>query len=437
MPAKKSSSISDDPITFLKSLFDIAVRSAAPANTLASHLPQPPDPTKGRTFVVAAGKAAASMARALETEWPSDAPLSGVALTRYGHACECHRIEVIEAAHPVPDNRGHDAAKRVLAEARALGADDLLLCLISGGGSSLLALPVHGISLEDKKELNRQLLMSGAPIGHMNVLRKHVSAIKGGRLAAAAAPARVVTLAISDVPNDDLSTIASGPTVPDTSTTAKARELVEHYNLDLPDSILQHLANPQAETPKPDHPAFQRAQAIIIAKPEDMLHRLEQLLRERDIAVLSLGADIEGEARTVGTDHGRLARTIAEDTSPPGAHLILSGGETTVTVKPNTQPGQGGRNCEYLLALTIALDGHKGIFAIAADTDGIDGSQTNAGAIVTPDTLKRARALGLDPQAMLNGHDSYTFFEALGDLIVTGPTLTNVNDFRAIWIDKT
>ncbi|MEO0547139.1 MAG: glycerate kinase [Pseudomonadota bacterium] len=437
MTAKNSNSIPDDPVTFLKSLFDSAVQSAAPEYTLAHHLPEPPDPKEGRTFVVAAGKAAASMARALEAAWPSDAPLSGVALTRYGHACECRRIEVIEAAHPVPDNRGHEAAKRILAETQTLGTDDLLLCLISGGGSSLLALPVDGVSLEDKKELNRQLLMSGAPIGHMNVLRKHVSAIKGGRLAAAAAPARVVTLAISDVPNDDLSTIASGPTVPDTSTTADARALIERYALDLPNSILAHLANPDAETPKPAHPAFQRAQATIISKPSDMLHSIEQVLREQDIAVMSLGADIEGEARTVGASHGRLARTMATNTSQPGPKLILSGGETTVTVKPGTKPGRGGRNCEYLLALAIALDGHRGIYAIAADTDGIDGSETNAGAIVTPNTLKRARTLGLDPQAMLDGHDSYTFFQALGDLVVTGPTLTNVNDFRAIWIDKT
>jgi len=424
-----------DPIPFLRDLFQTAVESAAPANTVAIHLPEPPAPAKGRTLVVAAGKAAASMAQALETDWPENAPLTGVALTRYGHACPCKRVEVIEAAHPVPDNRGHEAAQRILADAQTLTADDLLLCLISGGGSSLLALPSEGISLADKKELNRQLLMSGAPIGHMNTIRKHVSAIKGGRLAAAAFPARIVTLAISDVPMDDISTIASGPTIPDTTTVRDTSNLIKQYGLELPQSILDHLAKPAAETPKPDHPAFKGATARTIAKPADMLEAVENLIQDQGINIRSLGADIEGEASVVGREHANLARAIQNNGTGDQPVLILSGGETTVTVDPAFgPPGRGGRNCEYLLALAIALDGQANTFAIAADTDGIDGSETNAGAIITPDTLARAEAKGMDARTMLTAHDSYTFFQRLGDLVNTGPTLTNVNDFRAILI---
>ncbi|MEP0940363.1 MAG: glycerate kinase [Rhizobiaceae bacterium] len=411
---------------YLRQLFDRAVTAADPAHVLAKFLPAPPAAT-GRTLLVAAGKAAASMARATELAWPKDAALSGVALTRYGHGMACERIEVIEAAHPVPDNRGHEAAQRLMGEVQKLSEDDLLLCLISGGGSALLALPASGISLDDKKSINKALLMSGAPIGEMNTVRKHLSAIKGGRLAEAAAPARIVTLAISDVPFDDPSTIASGPTVADPTTVADAQELLQRYGITAPQSISNHLAKPEAETPKPGNSAFEKAQFVMTSRPADMLESVVQSCREEGYEVLTLGADIEGEARQVAAEHAALALNGA-----PG--LILSGGETTVTVEQGQTCGRGGRNCEYLLALAITLDGASGIYAVAADTDGIDGSEDNAGAIITPDTLARAISIGLDPQAMLDGHDAYTFFEKLGDLITTGPTRTNVNDFRAIWV---
>lgn len=371
------------------------------------------------------------MALATEQAWPSDAPLSGVALTRYGHGVDCNRIKVIEAAHPVPDNRGHEAAKAVLAEVQGLSGDDLLLCLISGGGSALLALPASGISLDEKKQINRALLMSGAPIGEMNTVRKHLSAIKGGRLAQAAAPARVVSLAISDVPGDDPSTIASGPTVADPTNVAQAIELLKRYSIDIPRSVTRHLSSAEAETPKPGDAIFDNTRFTIISRPDDMLAHVVQSCRLEGHDVDSLGADIEGEARMVAQEHAKAALT-RQQMRRPG--LILSGGETTVTVKAGERPGKGGRNCEYLLALAIALGGAQGIYALAADTDGIDGSEDNAGALITPDTLRRARAAGIDPQRMLDEHDAYSFFEALDDLIVTGPTRTNVNDFRAILI---
>ena len=313
-------------------------------------------------------------------------------------------------------------------EVQELGEDDLLLCLISGGGSALLALPAPGISLDDKKSINRALLMSGAPIGEMNTVRKHLSAIKGGRLAEAAAPAKVVTLAISDVPFDDPSTIASGPTVPDPTSVADAQKLLDVYGIDQPDSVKTHLSGGNAETPKPGDSTFENSEFVMISRPADMLDAVVQSCREEGHNVVSLGADIEGEARTVAAEHAALVRTSRQQ-------LVLSGGETTVTVEQNQPSGRGGRNCEYLLALAIELDGAKGIYALAADTDGIDGSEDNAGAVITPDTLERAKAAGLDPQAMLDGHDAYTFFEKLGDLIITGPTRTNVNDFRAIWVE--
>ena len=410
--------------TYLRSLLTHAIAAADPAHCLAQHLPKPP---KGRTLLIAAGKAAASMARATELAWPEDAQLSGVALTRYEHGMACDRIDVIEAAHPVPDNRGHEAAQRLIREVNELDQDDLLLCLISGGGSALLALPAPDISLDDKKAINRALLMSGAPIGEMNTVRKHLSAIKGGRLAEAAAPAKVVTLAISDVPFDDPSTIASGPTVPDPTSVADAQRLLESYNIDQPASVSAHLKGGNAETPKPGDSTFDSTEFIMISRPADMLEAVVQSCREEGRDVVSLGADIEGEARLVAFEHAALALASS-------GQLILSGGETTVTVDQNQASGRGGRNCEYLLALAIALDGAPGIHALAADTDGIDGSEDNAGALITPDTLNRAKAAGLDPQAMLDGHDAYTFFERLGDLIITGPTRTNVNDFRAIWV---
>ena len=410
--------------TYLRQLFDRAVAAADPAEVLAQFLPAPP---KGRTLLVAAGKAAASMARATELAWPKEAPLTGIALTRYDHGMTCERIEVIEAAHPVPDNRGHEAAQRLMKEVAQLGEDDLLLCLISGGGSALLALPAEGISLEEKKAINKALLMSGAPIGEMNTVRKHLSAIKGGRLAEVAAPAQIVTLAISDVPFDDPSTIASGPTVPDPTTVADAQELLARYEIALPESIRAHLAKPEAETPKPGASTFDRAEFIMTSRPADMLDAVVQSCRDEGHEVVTLGADIEGESRVVAAEQAALALNGSQQ-------LILSGGETTVTVEAGQPCGRGGRNCEYLLALAIALNGAPGVYAVAADTDGIDGSEDNAGAMIGPDTLKRAAEAGLDAQAMLDGHDAYTFFEKLGDLIKTGPTRTNVNDFRAIWV---
>ncbi|EFL90983.1 glycerate kinase [Ahrensia sp. R2A130] len=416
---------SSDPIGALRELFDTAVRHAAPAETLTQYLPEPP---KGRTLVVAAGKAAASMAAATEAAWPKDSNLSGIALTRYGHGQICDHIEVLEAAHPVPDDSGFHAAQRILADVAELGEDDLLLCLISGGGSSLLVAPSEGITLEEKKTLNKALLMSGAPIGEMNAVRKHISAIKGGRLAQLAAPARVVTLAISDVPHDDPSTIASGPTVPDPTTLADARGIVTRYGMKLPASITARLEDHSAETPKQENPIFQNTTLQMIATPGSVLRKTVDGMGKAWGSVASLGADLEGEARDMGRAHAMMAVTAN------GPTTIVSGGESTVTVEAGTPCGRGGRNCEYLLALAIALDGAEDIWAIAADTDGIDGSEDNAGAVVTPDTLARAKALGMDAQAMLDGHDAYTFFQRLGDLVMTGPTRTNINDFRAIWI---
>ena len=401
----------------LRDLFSRAVAAADPAMCVPPHLPEPP---AGRTLVIAAGKAAASMARAVESAWPTDLPLGGIAVTRDDHGVPCDRIEVIEAAHPVPDRRGREAAARALDLARGLAADDLLLCLISGGGSSLLTYPAPGVDLAEKQRVNKALLRSGAPIGAMNVVRRHLSAIKGGRLAAAAYPARVVTLAISDVPGDDPGTIASGPTVPDPTTVEDARAALARYGIET--------NAPLSETPKPDDPCFERATFQLVATPRMMLDAVVASIN--DINVIDLGADVEGEAREVGADHARLARELAATGEPT---LILSGGETTVTVTGDG--GRGGRNCEYLLALAIALDGHPRIRALAADTDGIDGSETNAGAVCGPDTLARSRAAGLDAREHLARHDSYTVFEALGDLVVTGPTRTNVNDFRAIAVN--
>ena len=414
---------------FLNELFHDAVAAANPANCLPQHLPKPP---KGRTLTIAAGKAAASMAQATENVWPKDAPFSGVALTRYGHGVECSRIEVIEAAHPVPDNRGYEAAQRMLQEVNQLGADDLLLFLVSGGGSALLALPAQEITIEEKKELNKALLASGAPIGEMNTVRKHLSAIKGGRLAQAAAPARVVTLAISDVPFDDPSTIASGPTVPDPTTLHDTVELLTRYAIEVPPSIQNHIENPNSETPKPSDSIFTNTDFLLVSNPTDMLDAVVQKHSEKGYLIETLGANIEGEAKTIGQEHATLALATKTTAQPK---LILSGGETTVSMNQSKPSGKGGRNVEYLLSLAIALDGAEGIYAIAADTDGIDGSEDNAGAIVTPDTLARAKALNINPQTMLDNHDAYSFFDALNDLVFTGPTRTNVNDFRAIYID--
>lgn len=416
-----------DPGALLRRLFDAALAAADPAKAVPRFLPQPP---KGRTLVVGAGKAAGAMARAVEDNWKGD--LEGLVVTRYGHAVPCERIEVVEAAHPVPDQAGLDAARRILQMVQGLGPDDLVLCLISGGGSALLSLPAEGISLEEKQAVNKALLRSGAAIDEMNCLRKHLSAIKGGRLAAAAAPAKVVSLLISDVPGDDPAVIASGPTVPDPTSFADALAILDKYRIDAPASVRRHLEAAADETPKPGDPRLAHGETHLIARPQDSLEAAAAAARAAGVTPVILGDSIEGEAREVAQVMAGIARQAArfgQPAQPPC--VLLSGGETTVTLRGN---GRGGRNAEFLLALTVALEGHEGIHAIACDTDGIDGSEDNAGAVTGPDTLARAAAAGLDAKAMLADNDGYGFFCGLGDLVVTGPTLTNVNDFRAILI---
>lgn len=417
-----------DPGALLRRLFDAALAAADPARAVPRFLPEPPK--QGRTVVVGAGKAAAAMARAVEENWPG--PLEGLVVTRYGHAVPCRNIEVVEAAHPVPDQAGCDAARRILQRVQGLGSDDLVLCLISGGGSALLSLPAEGITLEEKQAMNKALLRSGAAIDEMNCLRKHLSAIKGGRLAAAAAPARVVSLLISDVPGDDPAVIASGPTVPDPTTFAEARAILDKYGIDAPASVRAHLKAAAAETPKPDDPRLARCETHLVARPQDALEAAAAAARAAGVTPVILGDAIEGEAREVARVMAGIARQAArfgQPAQPPC--VLLSGGETTVTLRGK---GRGGRNAEFLLALTVALQGAAGIHAIACDTDGIDGSEDNAGALSGPDSLARAAALGIDAKARLADNDGYGFFCALGDLVVTGPTLTNVNDFRAVLI---
>jgi hydroxypyruvate reductase len=413
----------------LRALFDAAVAAADPRVVLAAHLPE--KPRAGRAVVVGAGKSAAVMAAALEEAWP-DVALSGVVVTRYGHAVPTRQVRVIEAAHPVPDANSEAGARAVLEAVRGLGPEDLVLALISGGGSALMALPAPGLTLADKQAVNRALLASGATITEMNAVRKHLSAIKGGRLAAAAAPARVVTLAISDVPGDDPSVIASGPTVPDASTFADARALVARFGLELPAHVAARLARDDDETPKPG--SLPHAEFRLIATPAMALERARAAARGMGLAPLILGDALEGEAREMGTVLAGIARSVRAHGQPLAAPaVLLSGGEGTVTIGA-ARPGRGGRNTEFLLGLAIALGGTPGIWAAAGDTDGIDGTEDAAGAIVTPQTLARARAAGFDARAVLAAHDSYSLFAALGDLIRTGPTLTNVNDFRAILI---
>ncbi|MBI4184522.1 MAG: glycerate kinase [Proteobacteria bacterium] len=416
-----------DPRAFLDRLFRAAVGAADPARTLARHLPSPPT---GRTVVVGAGKAAASMARALEAAWPG--PLSGLVVTAYGHALPCRGIEVIEAGHPVPDAAGEAAARRILGLVGGLGPDDLVISLISGGGSALMALPAPGLSLAEKQAVGRALLRSGATIAEMNCVRKHLSAIKGGRLAAAAAPARLVTLAISDVPGDDPTVIASGPTVPDPSTFAEARAILARYGIDPPAPARAHLEAAAEETPKPGDPRLARAGFALIATPQAALEAAAGVAREAGVAPVILGDSIEGEAREVARVMAAIARQAARFGQPAAPPVVLlSGGETTVTVKGR---GRGGRNGEFALALALALGGAPHTFALACDTDGIDGTEDNAGAFVGPDTLARAAAAGIDARARLAENDSHRLFAALGDLVVTGPTFTNVNDFRAILV---
>ena len=416
-----------DPKAFLRRLFDVAVAAADPVRCVPAHLPTPP---KGRTIVIGAGKASAAMARAVEDNWRG--PLSGLVVTRYGQAVPCREVEIIEAAHPVPDARGRAAAARILELAQSAGADDLVLCLISGGGSALLALPAPGVTLEDKQAVNRALLKSGATIAEMNCVRKHLSAIKGGRLAAAARPARVVTLLISDVPGDDPAVIASGPTVPDSTTYAEARAVIEKYGIEVPGAVRERLIAAQDETPKPGDAVFAHTDVRMVAAPIASLRAAADAARAAGATPIILGDAIEGEAREVATVMAGIARSVRRHGQPAAAPVVLlSGGETTVTVRGQ---GRGGRNAEFLLALTVALHGEAGVHAIACDTDGIDGSEDNAGAIIGPDTLARAAASGLDPKTRLADNDAYGVFTALGDLVVTGPTLTNVNDFRAILV---
>ena len=407
--------------------FRAALSAADPLAIVPKHLPAPP---RGKTVVVGAGKAASKMAQAVETHWAG--ALAGVVVTRHGQRLPLERIEIIESAHPVPDLNAVRGAEQVLAAVRGLTADDLVLCLISGGGSALMTLPAEGLSLDDKQAVTRALLRSGASIGEMNIVRKHLSGIKGGRLAAAAYPARVVTLAISDVPGDDPAIIASGPTVADPSTFAHARAVVDRYAIALPDSIARHFAAADDESPKPGDARLAGNRLTMIATPQMALEAAAAAVKKAQRNAVILGDAIEGEAREVAKVHAGIARSIARHGHPARTPaVILSGGETTVTVRGK---GRGGRNAEFMLALAIALEGQPGIFAIAGDTDGIDGTEDNAGALVDPTTLARAHAIGLDPQAMLDNNDAYSLFKALGDLVVTGPTYTNVNDFRAILV---
>lgn len=413
----------------LGALFKAAVDAASPGVCVPRHLPVRP---KGRTIVIGAGKAAAAMARAVEQAWGGD--VEGVVVTRYGHDVPTQSIEVLQAGHPVPDQAGVDASKRILETVRGLTQDDLVLCLISGGGSALLTLPAEGVTLEDKATLTNQLLRSGATISEMNCVRKHLSAIKGGRLAMACHPARAVSLIISDVPGDDLSSIASGVTTPDPSTYADALMVLEKYAIDAPRVILDVLRAAPDETPKPGDTRFANVENVLIATPQMSLEAAAAVAIKAGYTPMILSDRIEGESRDVAQAQAAFARQVAaHGHSLKAPAVLLSGGETTVTLKGKS--GRGGPNAEFLLALAVALDGHPGIHAIACDTDGIDGSEDNAGAVIGPDTLARGRAAGLDGEAFLANHDAYSYFQGIGDLVVSGPTLTNVNDFRAILIE--
>lgn len=417
----------DQPRQLLRTMFDAAVAAASPKVRIPPYLPPPP---KGKTVVVGAGKASAAMAKAVEDAWPG--ALSGLVVTRYGHTVPCERIEIVEASHPVPDESGHRAARRMLQMVKGLGPDDLVLALISGGGSALLSLPAPGLSFQDKQAVNAALLRSGAPIGEMNTVRKHLSAIKGGRLAAVAFPARVITLVISDVPGDDPGDIASGPTVADKSTFAQARAVLAKYGIFEPRSVIDHLERGEDETPKPGSPRFGNTTTILVATPQLSLEAAADVARKDGLLPLILGDALEGEAREVGKVMGGIARQVAVHGQPaPPPMVLLSGGETTVTVKGK---GRGGRNVEFLLSLAVTLEGLPGVFALAADTDGVDGAEEIAGALVAPDTLTRAAELGINAMERLADNDAHSFFEALGDQVITGPTLTNVNDFRAILV---
>ena len=418
----------DERKAVLRAMFDAAVAAAQSSRVLARFLPDRP---KGRTIVIGAGKASAAMAEAFEAAWPH--PVEGLVVTRSGYNRPCARIEIVEAAHPVPDAAGRGGARRMMEMVKGLAADDLVIALISGGGSSLAPAPIDGLTLEDKQELNRELLKSGASIGEMNTVRRHLSAIKGGRLAALCAPARLVTLLISDVPGDNAIDIASGPTVADPTTCAEALAIIERYAIKAPAHVLEVLTSGRGESVKPGDPRLARAQAHLIAAPQLALEAAAEVAREAGYAAHILGDSIEGEARDVGKALAGVALQVADRGQPFTAPcVLLSGGETTVTVRG---AGKGGRNVEYLLALALALRGHPRIYGMAGDTDGVDGAIDIAGAVMTPTTLERAREKGISPQGALDGNDGHTFFQAIGDSVVTGPTFTNVNDFRAILID--
>ncbi|NBO15325.1 MAG: glycerate kinase [Betaproteobacteria bacterium] len=424
----------------LLGLYRAAVQRAQPSQVMAQFLPPPP---KGRTVVVGAGKAAGAMALAFEAAWPAHAPLSGVVVTRYGHipplpAGLKQRIEILQAAHPVPDEAGLRASERIGEAVQGLGPDDLVVCLISGGGSALLTLPQVGLTLEDKRRINQALLLSGAPIDEMNTVRKHLSRIKGGQLARACGAARVLTLAISDVPGDDPAVIASGPTVADPSTCADALAILQRRGIAVPDVAMQALQSGAWETPKPGGELWQRHELIMMATPAQSLQAAADFARAQGLQAHILSDEIEGESRDVGGMHAALAKAVALGKGAfPKPCVILSGGETTVTVDakaPSGRQGRGGRAGEFCLGLVMGLRGQAGVWGLAADTDGIDGVEHNAGALVQPDTWQRALQAGLSVHEHVASHDSFGFFEALGDLVVTGPTHTNVNDFRALLV---
>jgi glycerate 2-kinase len=438
------------PREFLMQLFDAAVKRALPLHNTARYLPLPPK-NGGRTIVLGAGKAAAAMAQAVEVFWPSDASLSGLVVTRYHHVParpdalngKVQRIEIVEASHPVPDVAGLQAAERILKLTEGLTADDLVICLISGGGSALLSLPIEGLSFADKQRINQELLNCGAPISEMNCVRKHLSRIKGGRLAAACAPAKVVTLTISDVPGDDPSIIASGPTVPDETTCAQALAILKRYNIEVPAFITEALTAGDLETPKPGDSIFSGNMVHLTATPQQSLEAAAKVACEAGLNAYILNDDLEGESREVGKVHAALAKGASKKSESNIGQtfvrpcVILSGGETTVTIRPR-QPGvargRGGRAGEFCMGLAQSLHATANVYALAADTDGIDGVEDNAGAYVEPATLARAETLGMKISDYLDRNDAYGYFEKLGDLVVTGPTFTNVNDFRAILI---
>ena len=418
-----------NPRELLQKMFEAAVAAAQPELCVPRYMPKPP---KGRLIVIGAGKASAAMARAVEDSWPS--PLEGLVVTRYGYAVPCKHIEIVEAAHPVPDQAGESASRRMLELVSGLTGDDLVLCLISGGGSALLTLPAAGLSLEDKQAINRSLLKSGATIAEMNCVRRHLSAIKGGRLAAACSPARVVNLIISDVPGDDPADIASGPTVADASTCSEALAILRRYAIDVPQRVMEILSSGAGESIKPGDARLPEIETHLIATPQMALEAAANVARGHGITCHILSDSIEGEARDVGKVMAGIALQVSRRGQPfPPPCVLLSGGETTVTVRGD---GRGGRNVEFLLSLGMALQGEPGIYGIAGDTDGVDGIEEIAGAFLSPDTLARAWALGIRPADSLARNDGHGFFQALGDSLVTGPTLTNVNDFRAIFVTE-